>query len=98
MPHDVGASADLFVEAFLRVVGADLGPVLDGEGAEGQDVVGGVQQGDSDIVEAGLGQLVDDVTELFPGGLTVGLLEDRADQGGDHRPRRLRDPGRQVLR
>ena len=30
--HDVGAPADLLVEAFLRVVGADLGPVLDGEG------------------------------------------------------------------
>ena len=31
--HDVGAPADLLVEAFLGVVGTDLGPVLDGEGA-----------------------------------------------------------------
>src|SRR3974390_3321514 len=36
---DVGATADLLVQPFLRVVGADVGPVLDRESAEGQDVV-----------------------------------------------------------
>jgi hypothetical protein len=33
-PDDVGASADLPVEPFLRVVGPDLGPALAGEAGE----------------------------------------------------------------
>ena len=41
--HDIGATTDLFVRPFLRVIGTDLRPMLDGEGAEGQDVVGGVE-------------------------------------------------------
>ncbi len=66
MPDDVGAAPDLFVEAFLRVVGPDLAPVGFGEPGEGQDlggrgveVLGGV--GEADIVE-----LVDDAAMLGP--------------------------------
>ena len=50
--HDVGAPADLLVQSLLGVVGADLAPVLDGEGAEGQDVVGGVEHVADDVAEA----------------------------------------------
>ena len=41
--HDIGATTDLFVKPFLRVIGTDLRPMFDGEGAEGQDVVGRVE-------------------------------------------------------
>ena len=41
---DVGAPADLEIEAFLRVVGANLAPVLLREGGEGEDLVCGVGQ------------------------------------------------------
>ena len=37
-PDDVGAAADLAVEALVGVVGPDLAPDLFGEGGEGQDV------------------------------------------------------------
>jgi hypothetical protein len=63
--------------------------VLDGKGAEGQDVVGRVVEVGDDVDEAGLGQLVGDVGQLGPGGVSVGLFEDRTHQGGDHRPVRL---------
>ena len=49
-----------------------------------------------DVAEPGLGEPVDDVAELGPGGVAVGLLEDRPDQRGDHRPRRPGDLGGQV--
>ena len=43
-PEDVGAAADLPVEPFLWVAGADLPPDRFGERGEGQDVAaGGVQ-------------------------------------------------------
>jgi hypothetical protein len=58
--------------------------VLDREGAERQDVVGGIQHVVGEVAESGLGEPVDDVAELRPGGVTVGLLEDRPDQGGEH--------------
>ena len=74
-PDHVGAPADLLVQTFLGVVGSDLAPVLGGKGAEGQDVVGGVEQIGDDIDETGLSQLVGDVGQLGPGGVAVGLLE-----------------------
>ena len=42
-PDHVGPAPDFLVEPFLGIVGTDLGPMLDREGAEGQDVIGGVQ-------------------------------------------------------
>jgi hypothetical protein len=53
-PDDVGAAADLLVQPFLRVVAADLGPVLDREGAEGEQVV------------LGVGEVVRDGREALP--------------------------------
>ena len=51
-PHDVGASADLAVEALKWVGASDLAPVVGRKGVEGQDVVLG------DLEHAGdLGQL-----------------------------------------
>jgi hypothetical protein len=41
---DVGTPADLAVQAFQRVVGPDLAPVLAGEGGEGEKIVGGRDQ------------------------------------------------------
>jgi hypothetical protein len=78
----------LSVEPLLRAVRSDLGPVLDRERTERKDVISGVEQHDSDVVEPGSGELVDDVAELVLGGVPVGLLEDRPHQRGDHRPRR----------
>jgi len=46
----------------------------------------GVEEVECHVVEPGLGQLVDHLGQLGPGGLTVGLLEDRAKQGGDPGP------------
>jgi len=66
------------------------------ERAEGQDVVSGVEQVDNDVVEPCSGELVDHVGELGPGGLPIGLLEDRPDQGGDHRPVALGHPRGEV--
>ena len=46
---DVGAPADLAVEALERVGRAQLGPVLGGERVEGQDVVLGVLEHRGDL-------------------------------------------------
>ena len=51
--HDVGAAPDLFVEAFLGIVGPDLAPDLLGECGERQQV------------RAGCIEMLSDVRELF---------------------------------
>ncbi len=70
--------------------------MLDRERAERQDVIGGVQHDVGELAEADLGQAGHDVAELRPRRVTVGLLEDRAHEGGDHRPVTLRHPTSQV--
>lgn len=97
-PHHVGPATDLFVQPFLWIVGPDLRPVLDREGGERQNVVRCVEDERSGVCEAGGSEPLDDISELRPGAVTVGLLEDRSDQRGDHRPRRFGNPRRQVLR
>ena len=57
-PHGVGASADFAVEAFIGVVGPDLGPYPGGEGREGEDVFPGLIE----VVTHG-GELVVDVVQ-----------------------------------
>ena len=53
---DVGAAADLPVEAFVGVVGPDLAPDLLGEAGEREDVgAGGVEVGDDGGELAGEG-------------------------------------------
>ena len=77
---DVGAPADLLVEALLRVVAPDLAPDLAGEGGEGEDVVAGVVEVGGGPGELGL-QRLHDVAVLGMHGGSVGLLEDGAHQG-----------------
>jgi len=62
-----------WISLFSRSCGfrADLRPVLDGERREGQDVVG-VEEVHGDVVEPGLGEPVDDVAQLVPGGVRSG--------------------------
>jgi hypothetical protein len=78
---DVGAAADLLVEALERVGRAQLRPVRRRERVEGEDVLLGVfeQRGD-------LGQLAvevgDGLGEPVPGLPRRLGLEDRPDQGG----------------
>ena len=71
---DVGAPADLEIEAFLRVVGANLAPVLLREGGEGEDLVCGVGQHAGSVREARL-ELCDDTRMLRPDLLRRGLLK-----------------------
>ena len=81
-PDDVGAPADLLVQAFLWVVRPHLPPDFVREGGEGEKVIAGV-------VEVGRGgrllrgDRVDDPVELGSHGVAAELVEDRADQGGD---------------
>jgi hypothetical protein len=78
-PDDVGAPADLAVEALERVGRADLAPVVDREGVEGQDVLLGALEHGGDLGQLGrqrrdrLGEPVARLVER------VGV-EERADQ------------------
>ena len=56
--HGVGASADFAVEAFIGVIGPDLGPHPGGEGREGEDVCPGLIE----VITHG-GELVVDVVQ-----------------------------------
>ncbi len=94
-PDDVGAAADLAVEAFVGVVGPDLAPDLLGEIGEGEDVGAGGLEVLCDRGEL-LGQGVDDPVELGVHRLGVGLVVDRVQQRFDPRPRALRGDGHQV--
>ena len=50
--------------------------MLDGEPGERQDLIGGVEDPFGDISEPRGGEFLDNVGELVPGGVAVGLLED----------------------
>lgn len=56
--HGVGASADFAVEAFIGVIGPDLGPHPGGEGREREDVCPGLIE-----VITHSGELVVDVVQ-----------------------------------
>ena len=84
-PDDVGAAADLAVEAFVGVVGPDLAPDLLGERGEGEDVGAGVLEVLGDGGEL-LGQGVEDPVELGVHRLGVGLVVDRVQQRLDPAP------------
>ena len=71
--HDIGATTDLFVKPFLRVIGTDLSANARREGAEGQDVVGGVEDVSGRVTKAGGGQFVDDVAQLGRSGTATRL-------------------------
>jgi hypothetical protein len=78
-PDDVGAPADLAVEALQRVGASDLAPVVGREGVEGQDVVLGALHQGNDLGELALQRghrFGEPVARLVE---TVGV-EDRADQ------------------
>ena len=92
---DVGAAADLAVEAFVGVVGPDLAPDLLGERGEGEDVGAGGLEVVGDGGEL-LGQGVDDPVELGVHRLGVGLVVDRVQQRLDPAPRALRGHRHQV--
>ena len=70
--------------------------MLGGEGGEGQDVIGHVQQVGGRVAKPASVSLEVDVGQLGPGRLLVGLFEDGSHQGGDHRPVGLWDLGGQV--
>jgi hypothetical protein len=78
-PDDVGASADLLVEALKRVGGAQLAPVRRREGVEGQDVGLGVLEQRGDLRHAPL-QMRDGLGEPIACLVDVLGVEDRADQ------------------
>jgi hypothetical protein len=53
-PDDVGAPADLAVEALKRIGASDLAPVVRGEAVEGQDVVLGGLEHPGDLGQGAL--------------------------------------------
>ena len=61
-----GAAADLFVEAFLGVVGPDLTPVRFGEPGKGEDFASGGVEVVGGVGEADLVEMVDDPAVLSP--------------------------------
>ena len=83
-PDDVGAPADLAVEALQRVGRTDLGPVLLWAAVEGQHVDFSVVEQRGDLRQPSL-ELLDGVGETSAGLVTVRGGEDRA----DHRPERV---------
>jgi hypothetical protein len=80
-PDDIGASADLAVEALKRVGASDLAPVVCGEAVEGQDVVLGGLEHPGDLGQGAL-QRRDRFGELVASAGEVFGVEDRADQRG----------------
>ncbi len=90
----IPAASDLPVEAFVGVVGPDLGPYVLGER---QDVgAGGVQVG-ADLGEP-VGDVVQEPVELGVDGWGVGLVVDRVEHGLDRWSQGLGAHGRQVRR
>jgi hypothetical protein len=81
---DVGAAADLAVDALERVRAAQLGPVLAREGVEAEQVALGIEQQLGDLRRDRL-QALDDLSEPLARLLARGGGEDAADRGGDHR-------------
>jgi hypothetical protein len=78
-PHNVGAPADLAVEALQGIGRADLAPVVGREGVEGQDVLlSGLEHG-GDLGQRAL-QCRDCLGELVARRGVVLGVEDRADQ------------------
>src|SRR5579883_3494391 len=69
---DVGAPADLLVEALLRVVAPDLAPMLAGEGGEGEEIRTGFGEPSCRLWET-LRELVDHPGVRSPDRLLVGL-------------------------
>jgi hypothetical protein len=67
-----------------RSVDQDLAPDLAGERRRGQQIDAGVVEVFGGGRELGLDR-GDNPVELGPDGVAVGLVEDRADQGGDPR-------------
>jgi hypothetical protein len=95
MPTTSVRRRSFLVQSFLRVVRPDLLPVLFGEPGEGEHVrsrLGEQLGGGSEV----FGELFNDAFVLGPHRVVVGLGEDRADQGGDHRLGRARHAGQQV--
>ncbi len=82
MPDDVGAPADLAVDALQRVGRPQLGPVLGRERVERQDVVFGVGEQRRDLRQTRLelGDRVGQAPARFSG---VGGGEDLADNGAE---------------
>src|SRR6266542_1520593 len=89
-PDHVGAAADLFVQALLRVVGPDLARDLVREHGEGEQVVAGVVEMCCRVRESA-GDGVHDAAVLVDHRGGVGLVEDGAHHGG---PPRLHLDGR----
>ncbi len=67
------------------------------EGGVGQQIVLGIEQRGGDVGEPA-GQAVGYLAQMSPGGVGVGLGEDRADGRDDHLAVRLADPGQDVAR
>ena len=63
---DVGAAADLAVEALQRIGGSEFGPVLGRERVEGEDVVLGLLEQPGDLRQPRL-ELADGLPEPLPG-------------------------------
>ena len=85
----------LSVDPLKRVVGPDLRPVALRERGEGAEVLLGVFEHVSDDVEATL-ELTGDLVELRFNGGSIGLGEDRPDQGRDHLAMGLWDSDQDV--
>ena len=81
-PNDVGAAADLLVQAFLGVIGTDLLPVLVREAADGQEVMKGVCEQGSCLRKL-LFELLEYAPVLNFYLLYIELDEDRAIETGD---------------
>ena len=89
---DPRAALDLGVDPLQGVVRLDLRPVALGEAGEGAEFLLGVFEHVGDDVEATL-ELSCDLVELCFNGGSVGLGEDRPDQGRDHLAMGLWDLG-----
>src|SRR5262245_56189504 len=83
MPTTSVRRLTLLVQAFLRVVGPDLAPVVLWKRQIGQHLVLGLIQELGDTWEAST-QLVGDAAPLFTSGGGIRVDEHRADGGGDH--------------
>jgi hypothetical protein len=92
---DVGAAADLAVEAFVGVVGPDLTPDLLGERGECEHVGAGGFEVIGDLGQF-LGEGLDEPVELGVHGARAGLVVDRVQQGPDPRPAALGRGGHEV--
>jgi len=83
-PHDVGAPADLAVEALQGIGRPELGPVLGGKREERQHVVFGLLEQRGDLRQPAL-ELADGVAQAPARFLVVRGGEDRSDD----RPQRV---------